>query len=347
MYTIEPTTPQTTNTWDTVIRRCPNTTAFQSTAWRNALDDTFKQLQPVYLLLKQHEAVIGAVPAFIFEPIPGIRLWHSMPWNLFGGPQIEESAHVNTTDLLSTIETYLQTTSKQKSWSELCLTLSPTNTTKYDDYLTTHGWTRHERFTHLLQTDTDINTLWAAYNKRVRGAVRKAEKSGVQVINTDDKEDLSTFYEMYLSTLKRLGGTPKPRSLMEKLLDSGISKLAIAKYRDKIIAGLLYLYYNHTVTLWCEASLPEYLQYRPNNAIFHHIITWACAEGYKTVDFGASPPESKGLIAHKEQYRAKRANFCTYTKTVSPLKKALWTHTEGTLRKIYTWLQQPKSYSVV
>lgn len=339
VYTLETLTPQNYNEWESVIKQCSNATIFQSIEWRNALANSFKQLNPVYLFIKQNETVIGGIPAFVFQPILGIRLWNSMPWNLFGGPQITDSAQVNPKDIFSTIETYLETTSKQKGWCEASWTLSPTDSAKYGDYLTEHGYATTERFTHILNTKNDIDTLWNAYNKRVRGAVRKAQKSGVEVVNTDKEEDLAKFYDMYLLTLKRLGGTPKPCSLMKMLLQQSIAKLAIAKYNNTIIAGLLYLFYNRTVTLWCEASLPEYLQYRPNNAIFHHIITWACEHGYERVDFGASPPENKGLIAHKEQYCAKRTNFYSYTKTISPFKKTLWTHSEGMLRKIYTWLQ--------
>ena len=339
VYTLEPLTPQNRNEWDSVIQQCPNSTAFHGAVWQNALANSFKQLTPVSQFIKQDGVVIGGLPAFVFQPIPGIRLWHSMPWNLFGGPQIVSSVQVNAEDLISTIETYLKTTSANNGWCELCWTFSPDDSVKYGDYLTGIGYERTERFTHVLETNGDIDSHWNAYNKRVRGAVRKAQKSGVEVVDTDTDAALSTFYDMYLMTVKKLGGTPKPRILMKMLLQQGLAKLAIATYQNTIIAGLLYLHYNRTVTLWCEASVPEYLQYRPNNAIFHHIISWACKEGYDWVDFGASPPENKGLIAHKEQYRATRKDFSTYTKIVSPLKRELWTHSEGMLRKIYTWMQ--------
>ncbi len=339
MYTLEPLTPQNHDNWDSIIKQCSNATVFQSVEWCDALTDSFKQLDSVYLLIKQDKKIIGGLPAFVFQPIPSIRLWNSMPWNLFGGPQIIDSTQVNPKDIISAIETYLEATSDEKGWCETCWTLSPTDSIKYGDYLTEYGYELIPRFTHLLKTNTDIDTLWNAYNKRVRGAVRKAKKSGVEVMNTENDEDFSKFYDMYLMTLKRLGGTPKPWVLMKKLLQKGIAKLAVAICDDTIIAGLLYLYYNQTVTLWCEASLPDYLQYRPNNAIFHHIITWACEHGYEWVDFGASPPENDGLIAHKEQYRAKRTDFCSYTKIISPFKRSLWSRSEGVLRKIYTWLQ--------
>ena len=335
MYTVEPLSPQNQDRWDTVIQRCPNTTAFQSLAWRDALANAFKQLTPAYLFIKQQDAVIGGLPAFVFQPIPGIRLWHSMPWNLFGGIHLMNTLHINLEGLVASIET----TAEEKGWCEIRWTLTPEHTTAYGDFFTKTGYERTDHFTHLLKINEDVDALWHAYNKRVRGAVRKAEKSGVAVTDTTSEEALSTFYDMYLMTVKQLGGTPKPRTLMQTLLQRKVAKLAVATYRDTIIAGLLYLCFNRTVTLWCEASVPAFLKYRPNNAIFHYIITQACREEYEWVDFGASPPENTGLIAHKEQYRATQTDFASYTKVVSPLKRALWTGSEGALRQIYTWMQ--------
>ncbi|MCE2413298.1 GNAT family N-acetyltransferase [Candidatus Poribacteria bacterium] len=336
MYTLDPLTPQNQDKWDATLRQCPDTTAFQSLAWRDALASAFSQLTPTYLLINQDDSVIGGLPAFVFQPIPGIRLWHSMPWNLFGGVHLIESGQINAETLISSIED----AATAKGWCEIRWTLTPNQAMTDAELFAEMGYERTDYFTHLLNTNAGVESLWHAYNKRVRGAVRKAEKSGVTVTDTDSEVALSTFYDMYLMTVKRLGGTPKPRAFMETLLERKIAKLAIATYNGTIIAGLLYLLFNKTVTLWCEASVPAFLKYRPNNAIFHHIITQACREQCEWVDFGASPPENTGLIAHKEQYRAVRTDFASYTKVVSPLKRALWTKSEDTLRQIYTWMQR-------
>ena len=340
VYTLDSLTPQNQDKWDAILRQCPGSNAFQSLAWRDALAGAFgrgwvtQPLRPTYLLINQDDSVIGGLPAFVFQPIPGIRLWHSMPWNLFGGVHLIESVQINPETLITSIES-----AAAKGWCEIRWTLTPNHTAIYGDLFVEMGYKRTHHFTHFLKTNGDVESLWHAYNKRVRGAVRKAEKSGVIVTDTDSEEALSTFYDMYLMTVKRLGGTPKPRALMQTLLQRKIARLAIATYRGTIIAGLLYLLFNKTVTLWCEASVPAFLKYRPNNAIFHHIITRACREQYEWVDFGASPSENTGLIAHKEQYRAIRTDFASYTKVISPLKRALWTKSEGALRQIYTWMQ--------
>ena len=202
MYTVEPLTSQNQDEWDAIIQRCPNTTAFQSLAWRDALADAFRQLNPFYMRIKRQDSVVGGLPAFVFQPIPGIRLWHSMPWNLFGGIHLIETVRLNPEVLITSIET----AAAENGWCEIRWTLTPEQTTTYGDFFTEMDYDRTDHFTHLLKTDEGVDVLWHAYNKRVRGAVRKAEKSGVEITDTDSEEALSVFYDMYLMTVKRLGG---------------------------------------------------------------------------------------------------------------------------------------------
>ncbi|MDE0301363.1 MAG: GNAT family N-acetyltransferase [Candidatus Poribacteria bacterium] len=263
-----------------------------------------------------------------------------MPWNLYGGLQLAAGEEIDFTTLLELAENRFSNAVRDKGICETVITLSCDRTADYGDRLGEMGYQKHMTlFTHLLKMSEDYDEIWRGYNKRVRGAVRKAAKAGVSVSDAHSNADLEAFYGIYLATIRRVGGTPKPKSLIQSLYRSGIGKLAIAKRKGVVIAGLLYLYFNRTVTLWCEASDPRHLEYRPNNAIFHHIIQWACAQGYEWVDFGASPPENHGLIAHKEQYRAHRFDFCSYMKVHSPLRRESWRIAEPSLRKLYAWIQ--------
>ena len=340
MYTLEPLDSKNANLWDEILTQCPDSSAFHSTAWRNALADSFKQLTPAYFFIKENDTIVGGLPAFVFQPIRQIKMLHSMPWNLFGGIQLMPTASVDTPALIQSVKAELDRFVNEHRLCETIFTLSPNQTNRYGDTLIAAGYQQYnEFFTHILKTESDYDLLWNAYNKRVRGAVRKAEKTGVTVYDTSSDRDLEAFYEIYLANQKHFGSTPKPLALFRSLFRSRIAKLAIGKRDGLIIAGLFYLHFNQTVTLWQEASVPEFLEYRPNNAIFHHIIRWACEEGYEWVNFGASPPDNHGLIAHKEQYRAKRSDFCSYIKIHSSLKRTVWEKSEPTLRQIYTWVQ--------
>ncbi len=343
MYSLELLNHENAGWWEETLKACPDSLPFHSIAWREALANTFKQLTPLYFLINENDTIIGGLPAFVFQPIRGIKMLHSMPWNLFGGIQLNRESAVDFDLLLRNINTQLDPFVEEGNLCETVFTLSPSQTQLYGQKLIAAGYQKHEdRFTHLLEIHSDYDLIWAAYNRQVRGAIRKAARTEVTVYNTNSISDLESFYEIYLTTQRRLRETPKPLLLLKSLLRSNILQLAIAKYSGLIIAGLLYLHFNRTVALWVGASVPEFWEYRPNNALVHYIIKWACEAGYKWVDFGASPPDNVGVIAFKEAFRAQRSNFASYIKVHSPIKRAMWEKSEPALRQLDMWVQQSR-----
>ena len=340
MYDLELVTNKNADLWDRMLHSCPYSTAFQAMAWRNALTASFKQMSPLYYLIRQGKEIVGGLPMFIFQPMPGIRMLHSMPWNLLGGLQLIEGKQIDLGSLVETIETTLNRVVLEQGIFETVYIFDSDHIDLYERKLVEFKYKKlATQFTHLLKINPDYEILWAAYNKRVRGAVRKAVKNSITVTDVQTDGELKKFYQIYLATQERLDGTPKPFMLVYELVKIGLGKISIAKKDDQIIAGLLYLVFNRTITLWCAGSLPEFWHFRPNNAIFDHIIRQACHDGYDYVDFGASPPENQGLIKFKEEFRARRSDFVSYAKVHSPVKKKIWEKTEPMLRRIYAWAQ--------
>ena len=344
MYSLELLNHKNADLWERTLKACPDSLPFHSIAWREALSGTFKQLTPIYFLIKENDVIVGGLPAFIFQPIRGIKMLHSMPWDLFGGIQLHRESSVNFGRMLEDIDAQLTPFVAEENLCETVFTLSPRQTQLHGEKLSAAGYEKHEdRFTHMLKVHSDYNRIWRAYDKRVRGAIRKASRTGVTVYETNSINDLESFYEIHLATQKRLRDTPKPLPLLKSLLRSNISQLAIAKYSGLIIAGLLYLNFNRTVTLWVGASVPKFWEYRPNNALVDHIIKWACEGDYWWVDFGASPSDNSGVTAFKEAFQAQRSNFASYIKIHAPIKRAMWEKSEPALRQLNMWVQQSRS----
>jgi len=331
--------------WNEIVLNCANTSAFHSSQWHDALENSFSQYKSSRFVIVDGNELIGILPGLVFNPIPTVKMFHSMPWSLFGGPILRKDIEVDFSSVILAIVRKLDEFVDKNSICETVITLTPHHEKIVADVLIDEGYEKkdEEQFTHLLKTDIDYQLIWEAYNKRVRGAVRKAKKDDVIVYDSNSIDELKAFYDIYIASMERFDSTPKPFSIMRFLQKSGIAKLAIAKWEDKIIAGLLYLFFNKTVTLWCGASRIEHRDVRPNNAIFHYIIKWASENGYKWVDFGASPPDNKGLIHFKEEWCAKRYDFGSYIKIHSPLRRKLWTSSEQTLRKVYSAIQKKKA----
>lgn len=340
MYKAEPllaTEISSWDEWDEIIRSCPYSCAFHTSTWREALERSFKQLESRYFLIKDGFTPVAALPIFVFSPIPLVNFAQSMPWNLFGGPLVIGECDIgDINEVAKTCSKTISNLARRFGVCETSITLSPFHDEGFGRVFLSSGYNQLERrFTHLLRLSSDYDPLWNAYNKRIRTAVRKAEKLGVKVRESKEELDLREFYNIYLNSMDRLEGTPKPFSLLRQLQLSDIAKFSIAEYDGKIIAGLLYLFFNRTLTLWVGASMLEYREVRPNNAIFHQAIKWASEAGYDYVDFGASPLGNEGLVAFKEEWRAKPFYFDAYVKVYSKWKKRIWLKLEPMLRKAY------------
>ena len=341
MFRTELATQDELENWNQIISGCDYSEALHTTEWRNALATSFGQMTPLYFVIKNDDNIVGALPCFVFQPIPLSKTMLSMPWALPGG--LLSFADIEIEAISNSVCQKLAEIAQKRRISETIFTLSENYELDFIGSLKLNGYTQKDKyFTHILGIDEGFDTVWESYNKRVRGAVRKAEKNGVIVRETTDEADMMRFYKMYLTMMRYFGSTPKPYSLLRYLQTSSIAKLVIAELDGNFIAGLLFLYFNSHVRLWCETSNPKFLNYRPNNAIINYIVKWSCEKGYRFVDFGGSPPSNEGLVAFKEEWGAKKAWLSTFTKVHSIWRKKLWTVSEPSIRRIYAAIQHLK-----
>ena len=321
--------------WDDHIADIPDACAFHSSTWKQALGAAFPQYRPADGYLVRGDAREGAWSGCVFAPAPFVSFAESSPWHLFGGP-----LGVPTDGFLEALGCW-EGHCRSNGACALSLTLAPEQFATAQTDLAAAGFALTEaKFTHLLDMPPDAETIWAAYKGSVRTDVRKATAAGVTVRPGHTDADIGAFYAIYRATMDRFGSVAKPRRLVADLVGSPIGVLFLAEREGMPIAGLLLLVFGKTATVWMAASQPEERRHAPNHLLYHTALAWAIGCGYMRADFGASPPENAGLVKFKESFGATRADFGTMTKTVAPLRSALWRASEPTLRRVYRALQR-------
>ncbi|MEK7400403.1 MAG: GNAT family N-acetyltransferase [Candidatus Poribacteria bacterium] len=340
MYLTELATLEEQKIWDQIIAKCSYSEALHTYEWHNALKGSFSQMKSLYLLVKDDNGnMVSAMPCFIFQPIPFIRSLSSMPWTLPGGVLI--FSEVDKKAIIESVSQKINEIAKKNHFTDITITFPAGYDEEIIDGFISNGFSDNEkRFTHILELGEGYESVWNSYNKRVRGAVRKAEKSGVIIRETEDESDMMAFYKMYLGMMRHFNSTPKPYSLLRYLQISPIARLVVAELNKRMIGGLLFLHFNRNVRLWCETSDPDFLSHRPNNAVINYIIKWSCDHGYNVVDFGASPIGNDGLIAFKEEWGAKMLWFNTLYKAYSQWRRKLWAVAEPSIRRVYAEIQR-------
>lgn len=317
--------------WDAVVATCPSACAFHSSEWKQAVNCAFPQYRGQDFWVQRDGQRIGGWSGFVFQPIPFVSMWEASPWNLFGGylPFSEEDR------LDVRILSAWESEARREGACRLALTLHPNDEEK-NPLISEAGFQRVEtKTTHVLELPKSPEELWNAYKGSVRTDVRKSRNAKVQVRRTTNPDEIRDFYRLYAATMERFGSLAKPESLVRHLVISSLGRLWVAEREGQIVAGLFALCFARTMTIWMAASLPEERRYAPNHALYHAALEYALVQGYEHVDFGASPPENRGLMAFKESFGAKAKTFGTYRKRLAPLRDALWERTEPLARKFY------------
>lgn len=164
--------------------------------------------------------------------------------------------------------------------------------------------------------DKDQAILWAEMNKKTRNLIRKAEKNGISIEMTDNREDLERFAELYLETMKKNQAHNKyffPKHFFENtvtLLDSNIS-LFVAKLNNKIISAALFIHKYDYIHYHFSGSDKKYLKYAPNNLLIWRVILWAKEKGYKKMHLGGGSGKDDNLFRFKEGFSKDKKKFCT------------------------------------
>jgi Acetyltransferase (GNAT) domain len=147
-------------------------------------------------------------------------------------------------------------------------------------------------------------------HSRIKWAVNKAMKEGVEVRAAENEADLQAWYRLYLETMRPRAVPPRPyeffAALWEVLRPRGHMRLLVAEQETSgvrtVIAGSVFLAYGKTTQYAFTGASRERLSLRPNDIIQWHAIHDACAEGHRWYDLGEVSVGDQGLADFKRKW---------------------------------------------
>ncbi|MDP4160405.1 MAG: GNAT family N-acetyltransferase [Bacillota bacterium] len=210
------------------------------------------------------------------------------------------------------------------------------------DVLEENGYTVEELITLDLPISADEASLWSGLEVRCRNAVRKAEKSGVEIVEPQTLEEwLEPYYELSCGVYRRQEMEP-PFSkeyftaLWQNLYSSGDLVVLLARYQGKTIAGGIFPRDRNVGYYLDGVSDREYNKVVPNNLVQWEYLKRAQAIGIQLYDMvGANIPsiakfkksfgstERNYLYAYRNRTLAARVGRTVYAKHGDKLKKLL------------------------
>jgi hypothetical protein len=158
-------------------------------------------------------------------------------------------------------------------------------------------WSQQEipRKTLVLDLTKPVNILWSGMRKGRRYDIKKAEKSGVLVVEGTTEAQVAAYYDLLKRTLERKEFSVLPPLdfyvNIFRVLWPSKARLLLATHQDEIVAGAFLLNDEKHLYYWSGASQESGLALGANSMIQWKAILWGKENGIQEYDMtGANIP---------------------------------------------------------
>jgi len=158
-----------------------------------------------------------------------------------------------------------------------------------------------------IKLDSDFEKTKQQFtDKRLNWSINKARKNNLVFEESSTRDDMVSFYRIFVSNRKRLGVPPYPIKLFFSIYDRFIQKgrarlFFVSKDGVRLTAIIIFLSNEKAYDVY-SASLAEAFDFRANDFQMYYVIKWLCENGYKQYDLGADSPYQENLLKYKSKW---------------------------------------------
>lgn len=285
IYQIEKCSLEINIEWNDFVYTSSTANIFHLFEWKKILEESYK-IKTHYLTAKINHEIVGILPSAEIKNLSGKTTIISLPFTNYAGLLIKQGhSEKKLADL------FLEYYKKNNFLVFENRQLAGNRNTQTDEY------------TMQLELPNNSKELWNKLDAKVRNQVRKAQRSGLNVVLGQNQ--LPEFYSIYSRHIKTLG-TPVHsflffQKIIEYLKDS--TDILTVRINDKVIGAMFITKFNGFISDPWAASLKKFLPYNPNMLMYWEILKYSCDNGYKIFDFGRSQIYS-GTYKFKSQWGA-------------------------------------------
>ncbi len=153
---------------------------------------------------------------------------------------------------------------------------------------------------------------------RIRSAVNKATKQGIQVRAAETESELYRWYELYLEAMRWHAIPPRPyrcfQAMWQIMRPRGLMRLLLAEQngRSNPLAGSIFLTCGQIFFYAFNGRSKEALSARANDVIQWQAIHQACREGFRQYDLGEVAADNHSLAYFKGKWGSEPRQLFRY-----------------------------------
>lgn len=188
------------------------------------------------------------------------------------------------------------------------------------------GFRSRSAYTIQIDLTKPLPALWAGIEKKSgRKNVERATERGVAIYSTHADDEIRDYVNILNETRIRSGIAPRSvddiQTLMETLHPHGYMDLFLARYRNRIVAGILISNFNKCLVEWGAAhstfSIDNHLY--ANDLLKWKIVEWGVIKQFRLYDLSGIEPESRsakdvGILRFKSKWGGTIIKYHTYAK---------------------------------
>ncbi|SDX28670.1 GNAT family N-acetyltransferase [Paenibacillus sp. CF384] len=154
---------------------------------------------------------------------------------------------------------------------------------------------------------SDKQSIAINMDAKNRNMVKKAEKSGIEIMVDNSDEAISAFVELYRGTMERNQASQYyyfNSMFFDDLFVNlkGSYSLFHAKYEGEIISSAIIMHSNGSMHYHLSASQRSYMHLAPNNLLLYAAACWGADNGYERFHLGGGVAAVDSLLSFKKSF---------------------------------------------
>lgn len=304
---------QTDPRWENLVTTLPGGLIYHHPAWLRVLEAAFGY-KPIHLACEDDTGHLrGILPLFHLHGLVTGRRLSSLPRTPVAGP-LADNDQTLTLLLRAAVERV-----RAEPGAQLQIKmLSPALDGLVEGVV---GAPWRETYRVELPSQPELLHLGSGRNQaRIKWALNKASRLGVQVRSAETLRDLREWFALYLDTMRWFSVPPRPFHFFElaweQLRPQGMMQVLLAECSEaghrRLLAGSVLLMLGQTVFYAFNGRRRDTLTLRPNDVLQWQAIRDACAGGFRYYDLGEVTENHPSLADFKSKWGAKPQELYRY-----------------------------------
>jgi hypothetical protein len=274
--------------WEDLIATHPDTGFFHGSAWANVLHEAYGYT-PLYLTIRENDRLLALWPFMEVSSWLTGKRGVSLPFTDECSPIFSDAAAAQ--QLIAEVTEF----GRARHWDYW----EARGTSPFSDNapasITYYG--------HVLDMSAGEATIFQRFKGSVRTAIRKAEKSGIEIETGRSREMLKAFYELNCGTRQKHGLPPQPWSffcrILENVLEKNLGTVIVGRHKGRPVSAAVFFHLGKKVIYKYGASDETVKELAATNLVLWEGIRQFIREGRQIFNFGRSSWTNEGLRKFK------------------------------------------------